>query len=734
MKTQLLGLMIAAASAALAQVTDSPQRTPEQTFQIASFAIATYGNDANPGTQEQPLATLEGAREAIKKLKKTSGLPAGGVTVWIHGGTYLLSKTFTLGADDSGAKGAPVVFRSCPGDKVILSGGRPISGFVAYKDQILKTDVSTQGLKGVYFRQLFLDGKRQPLARYPNTDPANPITGGWAYVAGKPRPMYANDSLDSKRILKTKPEDRRHWINALEAEVFIYPRFNWWNNIVPIESVDPSNGVITLSKDCSYAIRPNDRYFVQNLLEELDAPGEWYLDRTNSTLYFWPPSPLSGKTLSAPALKTLIHLDPGASGITFLGMTLEGSGGTAFEMKETTNCLIAGCSLHNIGDAGGNGILIDGGKNNGAVGNDISGIGRSGIVLQGGDRITLTPAGNYADNNHIHHIGIYYKEGVGVELGGCGNIASHNLIHDGPRFGILFSGNNLVMEYNHIHDVCLETEDTRAIYTGGRDWIGSRGSVIRYNFIHDIYGFGQDKGKWVAPFFAWGIYLDDNTGGVDVVGNIIARCSRACLHLHNGRDNLIQNNIFLSGTRFQVEYSGWKSNESMWRSHYPTMVKGYESVAAQPAWKAMRNMQLSPDRAALTNGLVMTGNQFFCNILDYPDPSSVLYAMRNVPFDHNDFDDNIVYHHHLPLTISITPKDKNMGVSPDQWNTWKDLGNDRHSVVADPLFQNASKDDYLLYRDSPAYRVGFKQIPTDKIGPYPEELRASWPIDENGGL
>lgn len=141
---EFLLFLIATASVAPAQITNPPLRSTDKTVLAASLTIATNGNDANPGTQEQPLATLEGARKAVRNLKKTTGLPTGGVTVWIHGGTYPLSKNFILEAEDSGSSGAPVVYRSYPGEKVILTGGRSISGFVPYKDQILKTDVSTQ--------------------------------------------------------------------------------------------------------------------------------------------------------------------------------------------------------------------------------------------------------------------------------------------------------------------------------------------------------------------------------------------------------------------------------------------------------------------------------------------------------------------------------------------------------------------------------------------------------------
>ena len=427
-----------------------------------------------------------------------------------------------------------------------------------------------------------------------------------------------------------------------------------------------------------------------------------------------------------------MRLDSGTTGVTFRGLTLECCGGTAIELRNTTNCLIAGCILRNIGDIGGNAISINGGINNGAEGNDISDIGRSGILLTGGDRITLTPAGNYADNNHIHHMGIYYKQGVGVDLSGCGNRASHNLIHDGPRFGILFMGNNHLIEYNHLHHLCLETEDTGAMYTGGRDWLGARGTILRYNFIHDIPGFGQEKGKWVTPFFAWGIYLDDNTGGVDVIGNIIARCSRSSLHLHDGRDNLIKNNIFVDGGKEQATYSGWTTTHKYWIQFHDALVKGYDSIKDQPAWKGMRNIGISPDQSVLANGMVMIGNQFFCNIIDYQSSSSKLYQMGNVPFDHNAFDYDLVFHHGLPVKIDIHFSDTNTPKAPDTWEGWQQLGNDRHSVINDPLFVDATKDDYRIRPQSPAYGLGFRQIPMEQIGPHADELRASWPIHENG--
>ena len=600
----------------------------------AELFVAPDGSNTNPGTRSQPFKTLEAARDAARKL-------AGPKTVFVRGGAYELERTLQLNSQDSG-----VTWRAYQNEKPVLIGGRQITGFTNQTGNIRKAP----GIPGVYFRQLFCGSQRQHLARYPNFDVANLAGGGWAYAAGKLAPMYSDIPGESKRTLHFKPADARQWSRPTDGEVFVFPRFNWWNNIVPIQSVDPATQTITLASDCSYAIRPGDRYYVQNIFEELDAPGEWYLDKQDWTLYFWSPPALANQPVYAPTLRTILNIGPGTKDVIFRGFTFECCEGIGITLSDTTNCLIAASVIRNVGDYLGDGVAISGGTSNGVVGCDISEIGRAGIAITGGDRITLTPAGNFADNNYIHHVGVFYKQGVGIWLAGCGNRAAHNYIHDGPRFGIEFTGNNLLIEYNHIRHMDLETEDTGAVYTGGRDWIGSRGTVIRYNYFHDMLGYGHDnQGVWHSPYFAWGIYLDDNTGGVDVIGNIVARCPTAGLHLHNGRDNRIENNLFIDNGQSQVEYNGWTSESRMWKEHFPTMIKGYESVAHQPAWRNMRNMQTHPKDAILPEGLIMSGNTLTRNIFYYTDPAANLYHFSNVAFKSNAADSNLVWHCGRPI-------------------------------------------------------------------------------------
>ncbi len=723
----ILACLLAAAHPSVA----AAEAKPGTTIFVAPGGNDTWSGtlaDPNAAKTDGPLATLDAARDKIRALRKNAKLPPGGVTVVLRGGRFYLPKTFELEKADSGTADAPIVYRSADGEKVTLIGGRPITGFTTHRGSVLKADVAKQGFKGIYFRQLFCGDQRQQLARWPNFDPKEPYTGGWAYVDGKPPYMYKDLPTDSRRILQYKKDDARNWQHPEEAEVSIFTRYNWWNNIVPIASIDPQKRTITLAADTSYAIRPDDRYFVRNLLEELDSPGEWYLDRKTETLYFWPPSP-NELDVYAPTMDSLVRLGPGTEWVTIRGMTMICCEGTAVAVRDANDCLVAGNTIFNVG----RGVSVRNGLRDGVVGNDIHHTNGGAVSLYGGDRITLTPAGHYADNNHIFLVGVQGKGSPGIYVEGVGNRATHNLVHDCPRVAIQLNGNNLSIEYNHLHHAALETEDISAIYTGGRDWISSRGSRVCYNFIHDVFGLGRVKGKWVSPHFCSGIYLDDNTGGVDVIGNIVARAPRAPLYLHNARDSVIENNIFVDGPNRQIEYRGWRSDHSFWTRHVETMVKGYESVASQPAWKAMRHMDISPRNAVLPDGLIMANNVVKRNILYGSAERAKPYTFENVPLDHNVFDENLVYVFGHPIAITYRPADKykDCDTPVDSWpRWWQKLGQDRHSLVGDPLFVDPQNDDYRLRPESPAFKLGFKPIPVDKIGPYADPLRASWPIVE----
>lgn len=672
--------------------------------------------DANRAKNDGPCATLEHARDLARQR-----LPA---VIQLRAGTHFLSHTLALSKLDSG-----LTITAYPGEKVVVAGGKAIAGWVPWKGSILKTDVASQGYAGIQFRELLLNGRRQICARYPNFDPEHPTTGGWAFVDGKIIPMNPDLPGDDKRTLKARSQDIHAWAHPEEMEVFIFPRYNWWNSVTRVKSVDAASNTITLESDAIYAIRPGNRYYVQNALEELDAPGEWYLD-PHGTLYFWPPESLDSRsTVVAPMVETLIEGNE-VSKLNIKGITLECAGYNGVSLRGCTDSVIAGCTLRSIGTvckSNSAAINIVGGARCGAVGNDVYDVGSTGISLLGGVIDTLTSCDHYADNNYIHHMGVVYKQGVGVSANGVGCRVSHNLIHDGPRFGIGFNGNKHVIELNHIRHVNLETEDTGAIYVNGRDWLSGRGTVIRYNYIHDVIGYGRrgGTGNFQAPYFTWGIYLDDNASGIDIVGNILVKCVRGGINLHNARDNLISNNVFIDNIEQQIQATGWEVKGRFWTRFSADMAKNWDRVKDQSAWKTMRGMNTDPRKAPLQNGWIISGNVIEKNIFYYSGANSKLYWLTRVPLDHHTSDSNLIWHNELPLQVQTT---KTL-----TWDEWLNSGFDKKSVIADPGFVNARQNDFHLRPDSPAATVGFRPIPIDDIGPFKDPSRATWPIVEAPG-
>ena len=868
-----------------------------------AFYVVPSGNDAWSGRLPQsnsqntdgPFASLERARAAVAALKK-SGPPSGAVTVWLRGGVYHLAKTFTLTASDGGSPTAPVVYQAYRNEKPTLCGGLPIRNFTPHSGKTLKADVKAHGLGGAAFKQLFFDGRRQELARYPNVDAKNPLTSGWTFTDHQ-----RAKTETPKRTLRQSAADTRSWAQPADGEICVFPSHEWWNNIAPITAVDPAERLITLARDCSYPIEPGDRYFVRGLLEELDAPGEWQLDKASGTLYFWPPAPLDGRPVYAPRLRTLVEIGLSTAYVTLRGLTFECCEGNAVALDRANHCQVAGCTIRNVGDYNGSGVAIIGGMHNGVVGCDISDTGSHGVSLSGGLEKTLMAGGNYAENNHITRTGVFYKQGCGVNVSGVGNRVARNELHHLPRFGVMATGQNHVIELNHIHHVSLETMDTAAIYLMSLNWLSGHGCIVRHNFIHDVIGRSGKAGKWRAPYFAWGVYLDWTAMGMTVSGNIVARTPRAGIHVHDGRDNLIENNIIVDcgagrsehGPTSQIEFNGWDTTYGYWTREIANWSRQFDSVAKAPAWQKVATLH-DPRTVALPDRRTMQRNVVRRHILSWGDPQAQAFQFRNVPFEHNLSDMNLIWHHGAPpktgqfklkavsgpniappnagfeqgaadklpdrwtwhirpsagdtatlvkqsphggqacLRISGRPdpanKDKEswaripsvksaevplrgghvyclavwlraerpntrveiglqayranlytwqtvqtVAVGPewsryeliarfpaqppemkscyvrvrlpdgegtayvddvelraaeplDEWSAWQALGMDRHSLIADPRFVDAAKDDYRLRADSPAFKLGFQPIPVEKIGCYRDELRASWPI------
>ncbi len=547
----------------------------------ADFFVSTKGSDSNPGTRQKPFRTLERARDALRPADRTQG-----ATVWLHGGTYRLTKTFQLGARDSGSEGHPVVYRAVAGERVRLIGGQAIRGWHRWKGSIQRTGLRRQGIteygkivsRGfgrplhVAALELFAGDRPMRLARWPNR--------GWAYIGAatppKSRDRFAYDS--------PRPE---RWTNAPDAWVHGYWTYDWADTYERIASIDSAAKMIrTEAPHGAYGYKPGQRWMALNLLEELDEPGEWYLDRATGTLYFWPPAGPAETIVSL--LETPLVAMTDASHIELRDLSFEFSRGDGIEITGGKGNLISQCHIANLGNRG---VVIKGGSENGVEDSEIAFTGDGAIDLAGGDRRTLTASGHFARRNHIHHYGRWSRTYTpGVHMQGVGQRVTGNTIDHAPHNAILLNGNEHLVEANDIHTMAMETGDVGAYYLG-RDWT-ERGNTVRGNYFHNL-GHGDVNA----------IYLDDCASGTIIQNNVIERAHRGVM-IGGGRDNRVEGNRFVScdiAVHFDARGRGWAKfwfdgrdntlfdrldampyREEPWRSRYPQLLTLTRDEPAMP--------------------------------------------------------------------------------------------------------------------------------------------------------
>jgi hypothetical protein len=533
----------------------------------AEIHVSPAGDDVRPGTAAQPFATLERARDEVRKLTKAGPL-AEPVTVIVHGGTYRTGSSLVLGPQDSGTEAAPVVWQAAAGEEVRLCGGNVLSPNAFYpvtdekvsarldpaaRGKVVQADVRVSGAKelGDYpdiFRgappvpELFFNDQRMTPARWPNE--------GWATVAGivesgsVPRD---GDASARPGIFEYGGDRPARWNVRAGVWLLGYWCFDWYEETIKIQAIDLDKRRITLARPALYGIKQGNpaprRYRAVNLLEELDQPGEFYLNGVPGVLYFWPPDALPGARIVLSALKEPVVSLRDAAHLTLRGFIVEASLGDGIEVSGGGKDRIEGCEVRNVRQMG---IRVAGGAAHRVEGCDIHDTGTGGLSLEGGDRKTLTPAGHEAVNNHIWRFSQHQLSyACGLTLGGVGNRAAHNLLHDAPHIAVGIHGNDHSFEYNIVRDVCTASDDAAALYKGRNP--SCRGNVIRYNFWRDI---GSPMGHGTAA-----VYFDDGDGGDTVYGNIFLRCgypgrgSFGTVFSHGGHDNTAENNIFIECPR-----------------------------------------------------------------------------------------------------------------------------------------------------------------------------------------
>lgn len=531
----------------------------DETKLAREFFVAPDGRDSAPGTAQQPFATLARAREAVRALKREEGrLPAGGVAITLRDGTYQLTAPFELTAADSGTAEAPVVYRAAAGAQPRLHGARLLQATdfqradapadrarldPVARDHVVKLDLATRGVTsagpfpkvfsdhGGLF-ELFVNGARMPLSRWPNT---GAVTMARAVVNGDARTPGVFEYREDRA--SRWPTNGGFWLKGNW-------RVGWEDPALLVAAVDPTKKHITFAAGLHLGIgnkytRPHgngqEPYWAINLVEEIDQPGEWAVDFATHTLYFWPPADLAKSDIAITQLTAPLVRTRDAAHVAFIGLTFEYSLGDGVLVQGGNDVLLAGCTLRYLA---GTGATLHG-THHGVQSCDFHDLGRGGIFMSGGDRRTLTPARSYVVNNHLHHYGVLKSQySAAIDFSShdpvrrehpdaVGLYAAHNLIHHAPRDAIVFSGNDHLFELNEIHHCGFGTADVGAFYTW-LDWT-IRGVLIRHNFLHDTVG---------------GVNPDDGASGHYVYGNILVG-PRVGFWVASGPDHTFVNNIIV---------------------------------------------------------------------------------------------------------------------------------------------------------------------------------------------
>ncbi|MCS7238942.1 MAG: right-handed parallel beta-helix repeat-containing protein [Thermoguttaceae bacterium] len=575
--------------------------------------VASGGRLEAAGTAEDPFPTLEAAFQAVAKLVAT-GLPKGGIEIVVRGGTYPVRAQLRLGPEHSGTAESPVVVRAADGEVAIFSGGLRLVNFQKVTDpgvlerlpeearpHVVQVDLGALGLKdlpplvlggfasGRGFRtmpvnELFWNKQPLTLARWPNegfvriekVSSENPINT-WAGPGSASGPIYFSN------------ERLKRWAKEPEVLLYGYWYWGWADSYEPVDRIDPESGAIFLKPPHPrYGFGAGRPFFALNLLCELDRPGEYYIDRNKRILYFWPPGDPQAAAVELSVFSQPFMLLEHVSHVRFEGITWELGAGDAIHVRGGEGCVFAGCTVRCFA---GDGIVFARGNSQpgagvasqalfdnpgrysspgpvgcGVLSSDIHTMGRGGVVLAGGDRRTLTPAGNFVENCHLYDLSrIHHTYTPAVLIDGVGLRVRHNLVHDIGSSAFRVGGNENMIEFNEVFRVVLESDDQGAVDMHGNPTF--RGNVFRYNYWHHIGGWDGSGGEHVL--YRGGIRLDDAICGNLIYGNIFYRASAGRqgfggVQIHGGKENIIDNNLFID-CKAAISFTPW--GENRWREY-----------------------------------------------------------------------------------------------------------------------------------------------------------------------
>jgi len=642
----------------------------------ADFVVAPTGRDEAAGTAAAPFATLERAKAAVRKLRAEQPQRATPVRVLLRGGRYELTAPIVFGPEDSGTAAAPTVYAAWPGETPVLSGGRRLTGWKVVDGRWALVLPAASG--DWAFSQLFVNGQRRYRPRLPRT--------GYYTIAKDVPPSPEVKAKGHDRFGIKPGEIKPEWRNLSDVEVCL---FNQWNmHRMRLKTIDAQTGEVTCTgPTCnpSYwaALPKGFRFLVDNVAEALERPGEWYLDKPTRTLTYLPVAGEDPNTTEviAPALDQLLRVEGNAAAgqpvahVRLAGLTFAHTNwncppaGHSFPQAEAnlTAAVVArgaqhwqviDCTFAHLGTWGLD--LGEGCRHNKLERCTVADIGAGGIKIgtQGIPGNEALHAGwtEVVDCTFAHG-GRLHPAAIGVWIAQ----SPHNTIARNDIFDFYYTGISVGWTWGYGRSLA---HDNRI--ADNHVWqIGQR--VL--SDMGGIYTLGISTGSVIEhnsfhdidafSYGGWGIYYDEGTSNIISRNNLVYRTKTGGFHQHYGRENRFENNIV--------------------------------------AFARVGQLQRSRDEKHL--GFTLERN------LIYWDQGPLLHGNWAAGGGYK-LDRNLYWQAAgAPVTFGKQTLDQ-----------WRATGQDKDSLVADPLFVDPAKGDFRLKPDSPAAKVGFVPFPLTGFG------------------
>jgi hypothetical protein len=677
----------------------------------AEIYVSPSGNDNNDGSIDSPLATLAAARDKADDLK--SG--ATPVTVYLRGGTYYLTAPVVFGPANSGAAAAPILYCAYQEEKPVVSGGIKITpAWSVYSGKVMVTTIDT----GLKIDQVFLNGKRQIMCRYPNFDSTTYLDGYDPDCIGAARVASWQDPAEGPGYL------RGLHVNLWGGESYIITAKNNDNTVTLTWVGDNSQG-----NKLHVALQ-----MVENIFEELDSPGEWFYRKSSGQLYFYPPegTDLSMATIELASQDELIRIVGTATQpvryLQFSGLTFTHTYRTLFSrpyvpllagdwtiaragalyIENAENLRVDDCFFDQIG---GNGIFINGYNqyhviaNNRFVDGGATCVAICGLMSSARCARSLRSPTNCTDrtpgpltndypsfitveNNMMDHLGRFEKQSAGVNISASmKDTIRHNTVCRCPRAGInltdgCWGGHEIC--WNWVYKSVLETSDHGPFNSWGRDrnmvWLTDTSATE----LDAVYTTNIHHNRLEAAPPMFGVDLDDGSSNYNVHDNLLIGVG---LKLWHHRHNRYVNNIIVDGG--VTEMHDIFTNSEDYYAHNITF-----------------------DTCVYS----------FCCFADMSSAGIPVQVKQRV----RTFDSNCIW------SMGRSPKMVHWMLRDSVTTTWEDwlaAGLDTHSVLADPQFVDTAKvfrpdyaprGDYSVKTASPALTVGFVNFPMDSFGVMPQ--------------